>query len=359
VATDTIEFEAPSGMALTIDVFPEGSDAAAFTGVAAAERANDKGTYRADVVDPTPGVHRVNLKDAGALVGKTWVRLANGGGVHLAGDRDALLPLDAAGRVDVGKVAGTAQTARDLGAQLDAAVSSRAPELGGNVAAIKAKTDLIPAAGPPSAADWTAVRAALLDRLDAAISSRLAAPDFVPPDNAGIANAAADAAAAKSAAQAVEAKLPAGGVAIGSATAAAVEAIEDAVAALNDLSAAEAQYAADAALAAKGYSAARATNLDRLDAAVASRAQAGDAMALTAAERLTVANALLDLADGIEAGLTPRGALRLALAALAGKLSGAGTGTETFRSAVADAKDRIVASVDAQGNRTAVAVDAN
>jgi hypothetical protein len=138
-----------------------------------------------------------------------------------------------------------------------------------------------------------------------------------------------------------------------------VEAIEDAVAALNDLSAAEAQYAADAALAAKGYSAARATNLDRLDAAVASRAQAGDAMALTAAERLTVANALLDLADGIEAGLTPRGALRLALAALAGKLSGAGTGTETFRSAVADAKDRIVASVDAQGNRTAVAVDAN
>ncbi len=33
--------------------------------------------------------------------------------------------IDASGRVDVGKVAGTAQTARDLGAQLDAAVSTR------------------------------------------------------------------------------------------------------------------------------------------------------------------------------------------------------------------------------------------
>jgi hypothetical protein len=59
--------------------------------------------------------------------------------------------IDASGRVDVGKVAGTAQTARDLGANLDAAVSTRlatsgytAPDNAG-IGAIKAKTDNLPA----------------------------------------------------------------------------------------------------------------------------------------------------------------------------------------------------------------------
>ena len=69
------------------------------------------------------------------------------------------------------------------------------------------------------------------------------------------------------------------------------------------------------------------------------------------------ADALLDRAAGIETGLTPRQALRLALAALAGKLSGAATATVTIRDAVADSKDRIVATVDADGNRTAITYD--
>lgn len=70
------------------------------------------------------------------------------------------------------------------------------------------------------------------------------------------------------------------------------------------------------------------------------------------------ADALLDLADGVETGLTVRGALRLALAALAGKLSGAGTSTEVFRNAVGDSKDRITATVDGSGNRIAITTDA-
>jgi len=78
---------------------------------------------------------------------------------------------------------------------------------------------------------------------------------------------------------------------------------------------------------------------------------------LTSGERADLAAALLDLADAIETGLTPRGALRLALAALAGKLSGAGGTTVTIRNAVADSKDRIVATVDSLGDRTAIVTD--
>jgi len=51
-------------------------------------------------------------------------------------------------------------------------------------------------------------------------------------------------------------------------------------------------------------------------------------------------------------------ALRLMLAVLAGKLSGAGTGTETFRN-TADNKNRVVSTVDDDGNRSAVTLDAS
>jgi hypothetical protein len=88
-----------------------------------------------------------------------------------------------------------------------------------------------------------------------------------------------------------------------------------------------------------------------------SPAAVGSAMALTSGERNSVADALLDRADAVETGLTPRGALRLALAALAGKLSGAATTTVTIRNAVADSKARITATVDADGNRSSVTTD--
>ncbi len=69
------------------------------------------------------------------------------------------------------------------------------------------------------------------------------------------------------------------------------------------------------------------------------------------------ADALLDRANAIETGLTPRQAMRLSAAADGGKLSGAATVTNTIRNAVADDKDRIVATVDADGNRTAITYD--
>jgi hypothetical protein len=66
-----------------------------------------------------------------------------------------------------------------------------------------------------------------------------------------------------------------------------------------------------------------------------------------------------DLMDGesIEAGVTLRQAMKLILASLAGKLSGAAGTTITIRNAVGDNRNRIVATVDASGNRTAITYD--
>jgi hypothetical protein len=71
----------------------------------------------------------------------------------------------------------------------------------------------------------------------------------------------------------------------------------------------------------------------------------------------TAATLLLDLANGVETSYTVRQALRLILSALAGKISGASTSTIVIRD-VGDSTDRITATVDSDGNRSAVTVDA-
>lgn len=60
----------------------------------------------------------------------------------------------------------------------------------------------------------------------------------------------------------------------------------------------------------------------------------------------------------IEGDLTDQEALRIILAALVGKVEGAGTHRMTFRDTT-DTKDRITASVDTDGNRKAVELDAS
>lgn len=86
-------------------------------------------------------------------------------------------------------------------------------------------------------------------------------------------------------------------------------------------------------------------------------AQAGDAMALTSGERNSTADALLDRSGAIETGITPRGALRLATAMAAGKTNGTDiAGTAHIRD-VADTKNRVTATTDGLGNRTATSVD--
>jgi len=72
------------------------------------------------------------------------------------------------------------------------------------------------------------------------------------------------------------------------------------------------------------------------------------------AQALTVQQALLS--ESVEGNLDVQDVLRIMLAATANKLSGAGTGTISIRDLL-DGKDRIVATTDALGNRSAVVLD--
>ncbi len=68
------------------------------------------------------------------------------------------------------------------------------------------------------------------------------------------------------------------------------------------------------------------------------------------------ADALLDRSNGIETSWTLRQAMRIILATVGGKFSGAATTTATMRD-VGDTKNRVVATVDVDGNRTSITYD--
>jgi hypothetical protein len=77
---------------------------------------------------------------------------------------------------------------------------------------------------------------------------------------------------------------------------------------------------------------------------------------LNSGEYSSIAGGLLDLSGGVETSLTLRQALRLIVAASAGKVSGGDTTTITIRN-IGDTKNRIVATVDTFGNRSAITTD--
>ena len=107
------------------------------------------------------------------------------------------------------------------------------------------------------------------------------------------------------------------------------------------------------------------TSVDDLptNAELATALGTADDAVLTAIAALSIptananADALLDRAAGVETNRTLRQALRIMLAATAGKASGLETTTAVYRD-TNDTKDRITATVDADGNRSAVTLDA-
>lgn len=97
------------------------------------------------------------------------------------------------------------------------------------------------------------------------------------------------------------------------------------------------QATVQAALTAQGYTTTRAPKIDNLDAAIT---------AVAAAVWASVVDGTITAAQSV----------RLMNAILGGKVSGAGSEEETFRDPD-DTKDRVVSTIDSQGNRTDILLD--
>lgn len=109
---------------------------------------------------------------------------------------------------------------------------------------------------------------------------------------------------------------------------------------------------ADATVDAQHVAALASVIIPRIDAAMTTRLASADYSAAPSAA--TISDAVLD--EVFEGTITLRQALRVIFAVLAGKSNGGGTTTITFRDAD-DSKSRISATVDANGNRTAITLD--
>jgi len=129
-----------------------------------------------------------------------------------------------------------------------------------------------------------------------------------------------------------------------------------AIAALNNLSAAQVNAEVDSALSDyDGPTRAELTSdKDEIITQVNTNETKIDALSIPTANEN--ADALLDRASAIETNWTVRKVLRVLFSALGGKLSGAATSTVTVRD-IPDTKARITATVDEDGNRTAVTLD--
>ena len=60
MANAIVEIIAPSGMTLTLSLFLIGSDTAGASEKTLTERTNDKGTYRATIIEALVGLYRAN-----------------------------------------------------------------------------------------------------------------------------------------------------------------------------------------------------------------------------------------------------------------------------------------------------------
>ncbi|WP_434723049.1 hypothetical protein [Mesorhizobium sp. RIZ17] len=282
--------------------------------------------------------------------------------------------VDANGRVDVAKIAGTAQTARDIGASVllssgtgtgqvsltAGVVAANATQIAGaavNTASAQIGVNVVNAAGTAwnsgaitsgtfATGAITAAKFAA-NALDAVWSTatRLltAGTNIVLAKGTGITGFNdLDAASVRGAVGLASANLDTQLATF--ATAASLTTVNNNVLAINSKLGTPAGASVSVDIASI---AAKTNNLPAAPAAV------GDIP--TANQN---ADALLDRASGIEPGLTPRQGWRLWSAALLGKANGLGSGTAIFRD-TNDTKDRINASVDQDGNRLAVILDAS
>ena len=75
MANAIVEIVASPGQTLTLSLFPLGSDTAAASGKALAERTNDKGTYRATVTEGLTGWYRAKAFSGATAVAGGYVKM--------------------------------------------------------------------------------------------------------------------------------------------------------------------------------------------------------------------------------------------------------------------------------------------
>lgn len=312
-----------------------------------------------DDVEP-PGFNVVNAHNAG-FDGVPSVTAGASTGLPLA--------VDSSGRVDVLKINGTSQTARDIGASVLLSAGTGAGQLDFTSGVVKANlaqilgTALTETSGLLAAAFKKffniATPASTMDSLTLVatatnLTNAPTAGDFTSAMKTSL-NAATPAVTVS---DKTGFSLSAGGVqAIWDALTSALttagsigKKLTDWVIGTTQTGDSYARLGAPAGASVSADVAAVKANTASVVASI------GSGLTLTVSERNSTAAALLDLAAGIETGVTLRQGLRLQLAAMAGKLSGAAGTTVTIRD-TNDSKNRIVATVDADGNRTAITLD--
>ncbi|MER9814293.1 hypothetical protein [Mesorhizobium sp. M0129] len=262
----------------------------------------------------------------------------------VTGVRMAHLDADVSSRASPTNItAGTITTVTNL---------TNAPASGDLTATMKASVTTAATAATPTAAAVTGLTVA---NLDVAVSTRLSAGAYTAPDNASIASIDGKATTILAGIVAIDDKttnLPS--------DPADESVIIDATNAIMTRLGAPAGASLSADVATRSSQ----TSVDDLptNAEMDTKLAAADDAVLAAIGALTIptaaANAAALLAAAFENAETVQDFLRLSRAALYGKANGLAGTTVHYRDA-ADTKNRITATVDADGNRSAVTVDAS
>ncbi len=113
MATAIIEIDAPDGQALTLELYPFGSDTLAVSALTLTEHSNNLGLYEATTTDGLTGWHNARAKNAsGVTIARGAVYMTDEAAVHRV--VDAPIYVNADGQVDLGLLQGSQQSAADL-----------------------------------------------------------------------------------------------------------------------------------------------------------------------------------------------------------------------------------------------------
>lgn len=208
----------------------------------------------------------------------------------------AALAITAAGRVDVDAVAGTAQTARDLGAQLDAAVSTR-------MATYTQPTGFLAATFPGTVASPTNITAGTITTVSGNVTGSVGS---VTGLNAALLDAAVSTRSTYAGADTAGTTTLLGRLSAGRAVA-----LDNLDATVSSRSTYSGSDTPGTATLLSRLTAPRAASLDNLDVAVSTRMATGS-VTLDTAGREAIADAILlrSIATGANGGRTVRDALR-------------------------------------------------